>query len=162
RRAIALTWELIPKHDNLLSPAAVEDYFSMYFWLQSDAWDKYRVLDALGSNPNSLQFNFREANSRYRFIRDPSENLLVPWGNEGTKLMKQMDSPYPLGRNFWRKAQRYCVQVRPFELQLLGSAGAIGKKQDRWVLTQPHLYDQNIGLCLSKADGVLPVDDLIA
>ena len=36
------------------------------------------------------------------------------------------------------------------------------KKQDRWVLTQPHLYAEDVVLCLTKADGVLPVEDVFA
>ncbi|MEZ6117838.1 MAG: hypothetical protein R3C28_14885 [Pirellulaceae bacterium] len=166
RQSADATKELIPEFDDLISPAATHRYFELLYWQKSDAWDRHQVLAAFGSDPGKLQFNFRQADDRYRFIRDATIGVLVPWVGAdktglGEDLCRQLESGFGLDRTFWRKAQRYSVSVRPHELQQLGAAGAITNVNEHWVLTHTHLYDEQLGLRLSLADGVLPSDDLI-
>ncbi|WP_202907569.1 CRISPR-associated helicase Cas3' [Mariniblastus fucicola] len=148
--------------DDLLSPQAIESYFRLHYWKKSDAWDYHRVLAAIGNRPSDMQFNFREIAQRYRFIKDDTETLLVGWDEKGDRLIEELAKSHPfLHRNTLRRLQRYSVQVRQYELGLLKAAGAIELVNDHWVLSQSHLYDDKLGLQLSRADGVLPVEDCI-
>jgi len=154
--------ELLEDFDDLLSPAAIEAYFQLHYWKKSDAWDNYQVLAAIGSQPNKLEFNFRQVADRYKFIRDESETILVGWGDAGAKLLSRLEHhDVHIHRDVWRRLQRYGVQVRQHELAELQRVGAVEKMHERWVLVQQHLYDDELGLRFSKADGVLPVEDLI-
>ncbi len=154
--------ELLGEFDDLLAPAAIERYFQLHYWKKSSAWDQHKVLEAVGNQPNKIQFNFRQIADRYRFIRDETEAILVPWEEEGEKILKQLENPTSaIYRETWRKLQRYSIQVRQHEFEQLQQAGAVDKRHERWVLTQRHLYDDRLGLRLEKADGVLPVEDTI-
>lgn len=154
--------ELLGLHDDLLAPTAIESYFRLHYWKQSDKWDKHRVLETVGNQPSAMRFNFRQMAERYQFIRDETESILVGWGKTGQSLIAQLDSAQDPTRLLWRKLQRYSVQVRSHELLKLQEAGAIEPRHERWVLVQNHLYEDRLGLRLDKADGVLPIEDCIA
>ena len=163
RRTAASAKELLEDYDDLLSPEAIEHYFQLHYWKKSDSWDHQNVLDAFGNQPNRLEFNFREAAERYRFIRDITETVLVPWKDEGKDLIRQLHQSDVrfLNRNFWRRLQRYGVQLRQHERLRLQRAGALELVHERWVLTQEHVYDKKMGLVFDRADGVLPVEGTI-
>ncbi len=154
--------ELVGKHEDLLSPAAIEEYFQLHYFKRGESgWDKHDVLQAVGRSPNSLQFQFREIAERYRFISEETEAIVVPWG-KGKRLIERLhDVRRPLMRDDYRRLQRYTVSIRDQERRILQSAGAITRLHDIWVLSQPHLYDNRLGLTLNRADGVLPVEDTI-
>lgn len=159
--------ELLDKHDDLLSPAAIKAYFELHYWKKSSTWDQQNVLGAIGKQPSDLQFNFREVADRYRFIRENSESILIPYQTKkehelGETLVDQLEDPYAsIDRTAWRRLQRYTVQVREHEFAKLAAVGAVQKRHERWVLIQPHLYDSKLGLRIEHADGVLPVEDLM-
>ena len=155
--------ELLEKYDDLLSPEAIEHYFQLHYWKKSDTWDQQQVLKAIGSQPNQLEFNFRQIAERYKFIREVTETVLIPWDDISEELIKRLETSEIefLDRRFWRQLQRYTVQVRHHELQRLKQAGAAALNHERWVLTQRHLYDEKLGLVFDRADGVLPVEDTI-
>ncbi|MGB7323742.1 MAG: CRISPR-associated helicase Cas3' [Rubripirellula sp.] len=162
RQAADSARELLSKHPDLLSPAAIEEYFQLhYFKRGQEGWDKREVMQAIGRSPRAMQFRFREISDRYRFITEVTETIVVPWG-KGKRLIKKLRNEFePPTRDDWRRLQRYTVSVRDHELRQLLAAGALEKMHDCWVLAQPHLYDEAMGLTPQLADGVLPVDDLI-
>ena len=159
--------ELLEQFVDLLSPEAIEKYFQLHYWKKSSTWDQQKVLDAIGNQPNEMQFNFRQVADRYRFIRDETETVLIPYEDEtmkedGKSLLREIEDPNNyVHRNMWRKLQRYSVQVRQHEFDRLAKAGAVEKRHERWVLLQKHLYDDKLGLRMEKADSVLPAEDLI-
>ncbi len=163
RQSADTSSELIEQfEDDLLSPSAIEAYFDLHYWKKSDTWDKQEVLKAIGNQPNKLQFNFRQVASRYRFIRDETQAIIVGYGDEGQELLDKLRQPVKfVRRDTWRRLQRYTVQLRQHELSILNEAGAIETLHDRLVLAHNHLYDEAMGLKLSQSDGVLPVEDCI-
>ena len=153
--------ELLDEYESLLSPEAIEHYFELHYWKKSDSWDKHQVLDAFGNQPDRMEFNFREAAEKYRFIRDTTQTIIVPWG-KGEELVNQMADPFAkLFRKFWRELQRFGIQVRDHEFVALQHAGAIELRHERWVLVHNHLYDSKQGLVFGCSDGNLPVDSMI-
>ncbi|MEM9941299.1 MAG: CRISPR-associated helicase Cas3' [Planctomycetota bacterium] len=155
--------ELLGQFDDLLSPEAIEQYFQLHYWKKSDSWDRQQVLKSIGNQPNRMEFNFREAAKKYKFIREETQTVLVPWDKTAKDLIQKLETEEAefLGRRFWRQLQRYGVQVRKHELSRLNKAGAVMLNYERWVLIQDHLYDHKLGLVLDRADGVLPVEDTI-
>ncbi len=162
RQSAYSTNELLSEfREDLLSPDAIKAYFELHYWKKSANWDQHKVLEPIGKRPSDIKFNFREIADRYRFIRDASETVLIPFEDEGTSLIGLLENPHFVHRNTWRKLQRYSVQVRQIEFAKLVDALAVEKKHERWVLTQGHLYDDQLGLLMGKVDGVLPVKDLV-
>ena len=156
--------ELLNQYDDLLSPEAIQHYFELHYWKKSDGWDRHHVLKSIGNQPNKLEFNFREVAAKYQFIREVTETILIPFDDESKRLIEKLEKTSEarfLDREFWRKLQRYGVQVRQHELVRLQKAGAVELQHERWVLIQSHLYDEKLGLVFDRADGVLPVEDTI-
>lgn len=73
RQAAETSRELLNQFDDLLSPEAVDAYFTLHYWKRRDEWDRHRVLECF--KPNG-QLDFREAAARYRLIQKNSGRLL--------------------------------------------------------------------------------------
>ena len=127
--------ELLGEYEDLLSPEAIEHYFHLHYWKKSDSWDSNGVVKVLVQDFQKLKFNFRGAADRYRFIREVTETVLVPWDKKSRQLIDRLESSDEqfLNRQFWRQLQRYGVQVREHELQQLKKAGAVVLNNERWV-----------------------------
>jgi len=149
--------ELLGQFEDPLSSEAIEAYFRLYYWQSSDRWDHHNVLEALGSNPTTMRFQFRQMADRYRFIQDEGEDVLIPW-EQGTGLIDALRKPYPPGREVWRRLQRYCVHAYSHELDKLREAGAVDTIAERWVLTDPNFYDSRFGVVFDRTFGA---EDLI-
>lgn len=65
-----------------------------------------------GEDGNPLPHQFREAAERFQMIDDAQTPVLVPYGERGRSLLKQLvEMPERPGRLFDRDAQRYVVGV---------------------------------------------------
>ncbi len=145
-------------YEDLLSLEAVEHYFRLYYWSQQQRWDHHRILDNLSLVPSShelpFQFAFSENASKFRLIRDSGKPVIIPWGDEGEHLCRELRSSARLPeRRLLRSLQRYTVQApqRVFHDQL---GGAIELVHDRYaILTSPELfYDDHLGLVLDRSE----------
>ncbi|WP_145169667.1 CRISPR-associated helicase Cas3' [Rubripirellula lacrimiformis] len=153
--------EIARQFDDLLSPEAIEAYFRLHYWQQKERWDFRQVMDAIGRDPSRMEFQFRQIADRYRFIEEVAETLYVPW-KKGEQLIRSLsESDYPPDRKLRRRLQRYSINLRRHEMVQLHAAGAVLSFHGYNTLTQRHLYDQKLGLVLSKADGVVPPSDLM-
>lgn len=156
--------ELLDQYDDLLSPEAIQNYFRLHYWKKTDSWDQQQVLDSIGNQPDKLHFNFREIADKYRFIREVTHSVVIPWDrdHQAQNLIARLSDSYAkFDRQFWRQLQQYTVQVRDRELSQLQDACALELLHERWVLIQPHLYDKKLGLVISRADGVLPIESTV-
>lgn len=104
--------------DDLLSLAAVERYFRLYYWDQKSRWDERDILGQfrLDSRPGSslpFDFGFAAAAERFRLIDDAGQRaVIVPWGEKGAALCARLRAMTAPNREVLREAQRYTVQVR--------------------------------------------------
>lgn len=165
RAAAAAAREVMPDHaDDLLSPAAVEAYFRLFYWSKGGdggaGWDLGKdglpVCDRfdLAEGPH---FQFREAAERYRLIDDAQTPVLVPW-EKGVSLRKELedmpDDPDPAWLWSWdRRAQRYVVGVFDHELRRLRENTILGERFGRFYLNRNDAYDGRLGL-LSNVEGM--------
>ncbi|MBU0754658.1 MAG: CRISPR-associated helicase Cas3', partial [Planctomycetes bacterium] len=143
--------ELLSKFQDPLSPEAIEAYFRLHYWLSKDRWDYRKVLNEVGNQPDKIQFQFAEMAHRYRFIREESTPVLIPWRKEGNALVKKQQRPGLLDRGLWRMLQRYSVQVRQHELHSLKDKGVVELFGDCWVLTTLRHYSELFGLEFDQA-----------
>ncbi len=143
--------QLLPDFEDPLALEAIERYFRLYYWEQSQRWDAKGilgefVLDAEIALP--YVFGFKDVAQRFRLIEDNGKPVIIPWGQKGAKLCEELrQTPLP-SRRLLRKLQRYTVQV-PERLWLAHSA-AIDCVHDRYpLLISPEIsYRDDIGLAL--------------
>ncbi len=151
--------EIAGKHNDLLSPPAVDDYFRLHYWEQGGdggrGWDRgvgdASVMGAFHSHKKDLlHAKFREAAATYRLIDDAQVRLIVPYGR-GQKLIDELQSlpdfaePWQL-RDFDRRAQRYVVGVYEQDLRKLHQNSALLERHGRFYLGNPAAYHDRLGL----------------
>jgi CRISPR-associated endonuclease/helicase Cas3 len=173
RRAADTAREVIPDHGaDLLSPQAVEAYFRLHYWQQGGddgrGWDRGRgegrpsVLKCFDGK--GLTCQFREAAERYRLIEDAQTSVLVPWGEGGRALRRELEdmpaSPEPKHLRSWdRHSQRYSVGVFDRSLKSLMENQVLMERHERFYLVNDNAYDRELGLTY-EAVGI-NADDMI-
>lgn len=145
-----------PLYADLLSIEALQHYFRLYYWSQQTRWDKHKILDELGlaDRPElPFLFNFASIDSRFRFIDDHEEPVIVGWKEEGAGLCRSLEwSPFPDVR-LLRRLQRFTVSVprRTWHRQL---GRAIRLVNDRFPVLcgVDFYYDKHTGLNLEREE----------
>jgi CRISPR-associated endonuclease/helicase Cas3 len=153
--------QVAPDHAaDLLSPAAIEAYFRLHYWRQGGddgrGWDRgtegRSVLDCFAlDSKTGLHAQFRVASRAYRLIDDAQTPILVPYGDQGKSLIRELEAmpelPEPRWlRDFDRKCQRYVVGVYDQDLHKLLANGVLLERHGRWYLANPKAYDGKLGL----------------
>lgn len=141
-----------------LSLEAVEHFFKLYYWDQSDRWDKERVLGEFhmhqGNRDLPFSFGFERVARAFRLIEETGRPVLVPWGREGGSLCEELrrDGELP-SRQLLRQLQRFTVQI-PGRLWDRHVHTSIELVHERFpVLISPELhYSERIGLKLDDAE----------
>lgn len=103
-------------NDDPLSLEAIERYFRLYYWDQTQRWDEHGILDRFqldGRNPTfPFLFHFATAAKDFRLIHENTRPVVVPWDHEGEALCDTLRKLPCLNHEIARRLQRYTVQVR--------------------------------------------------
>ncbi|NLG83633.1 MAG: CRISPR-associated helicase Cas3' [Firmicutes bacterium] len=140
-------------HADLLSPAAVEDYFTRLFALEGEGLDRYGILKRLAAETENLAFPFREIAGEFRIIDTVMYPVVVPYDKRCEALLAEVEkSPFP-GRYF-RQLQPYTVQLYPQEIEKLQKDGALRLVAEQYlVLADYSRYDDRTGLVVDLEGG---------
>lgn len=148
-RLNAETAEMVMQHHkDILSPAAVREYFETNFWRRGDdQLDREEILQDLQEGAMNGDFPFRDIAGKFHIIADGTEPVIIPYDKEAKKLINQLRyNEFP--RGILRKLQKYTVQIPPQVLASLVSEGAVERVQDRFcVLINKDIYHDDLGLC---------------
>jgi CRISPR-associated endonuclease/helicase Cas3 len=160
RHAAESARELLSDFDDLLSPEAVDAYFSLHYWKRRNEWDRHLVLECF--KPNG-ELDFRKAATRYRLIPEDQRPVVIPWGPRGRALADRVIGAEPPNRTLNRALQRFIVSTYRRNWDALRTSGAITIPRDQLaVLIQEKLYDRNVGLRLpATASSAWDPDELI-
>jgi len=150
--------QVVALHPDLLGLDAIELYSRLYYWSHRERWDENRVLEEfrLDRRPElPFLFNFATAATRFRLIEEVGEPVVVPWGEEGQRLCRELRRPGAVAD--WRtlrRLQRFAVQV-PARTWRQHSGSSFTIEQDRIavLLENPSLYSESLGLCLDGSPG---------
>lgn len=135
--------EFIGREDNLLNMLSLN-------YLAVDDYGKQH-----GSKPNIyLRQSFMTAAKAFKVIDAPTRGIIVPYGNEGKKLIGELCGAFEVEKQFklLRRAQQYTVNVFPGDLEKLGRLKVlhpIQKGVDILYLMDARYYNEDFGLSLA-------------
>ncbi|MEN6486733.1 MAG: CRISPR-associated helicase Cas3' [Syntrophobacteraceae bacterium] len=138
--------EIMRKHSDPLSPAAVEDYFRLLYWRAETTWgkgglDRELILDSLKPNCRELFFPFREIAEKFRLIREDGEAVLIPFDDKARKCIAALRGAEFPG-SVLRSLQRYSVQVPRRKLMELEDAGVVERIQGVYAALKAEAAEQ--------------------
>ncbi len=145
--------------DDLLAPELVTRYFELLYRFYGDGpqgLDRLSVLTNLippsmpSEHDDFLVYKFRTLGEQFRLISEPSISIFVPYGEEGSRLCKELRETYAIGdqRRIVRKLQRYAVSLHgPEPRDENGNLIATLVHDTWWVLDNAcQYYDKNFGI----------------
>ena len=147
--------QVLPDHqDDPLNPAAIDQFFHLYYWTRGNH-DTKEVLAEL-TERGVAGFQFARAAEKFSLIDSPTRPVIIPWGENGMALYDQLRSAEESWqiRYLARRLQRYTVNVWPGQYQQLVEEGKIEKVHEYFsVLADMSKYSDNIGLLHQDASG---------
>lgn len=149
---------IIDRHDDLLSPEAMEDYFQEVYWrkdkgLGDDFLQKFKI------NKHGTSFSFREVGESFRLIQSGLEPVIIDREEEAHKALRDLIHTERSG-GIARRLQPYVVQVYPrFRKQLVNNKHVYFAEAERFgdqfaVLFTKSLYREDVGLLWEDADAL--------
>jgi CRISPR-associated endonuclease/helicase Cas3 len=103
------------EHDPL-ALEAIEHFFKLYYWDQSQRLDEHEILDCFAMDGRNAQFpflfGFATAAKRFHLIQDNTRPVVIPWDQEAESLCETLRKLPGLNREIARKLQRYTVRMR--------------------------------------------------
>ena len=149
---------IMGRHDNLLSPEAMEDYFQEVYWrkgegLGDDFLQKFKM------SKHGTSFSFREVGESFRLIQSELLPVIIARDEEADKALRDLaHTEWPGG--VARRLQPYVVQVYPrFREQLVKNNHVYFAESERFgdqfaVLFTKSLYREDVGLLWEDADAL--------
>jgi CRISPR-associated endonuclease/helicase Cas3 len=117
--------------------------FKKYFdYLYSDA-----VLGA-EIQQHRLKQLFKTVATEFHWIDDYKQSVIVPFNNEATSLIEELETTFGSKLSVWRKLQRYTVGLSPSELAK-GRLGALAQVSDDTWRCIDGFYHEDVGIRLS-------------
>lgn len=158
---------LNPADMDLLSEEIVRRYFDLHFWRHQDQWDAKEVMSCFPDPSGRVQFDFRSAATRFRWIADVSEPVFVPYDDRARSLIARLRSLqgklHQIGqlREVVRRLQPYTINLFPQVHAALAAADIEVLNSGHSVLLNETCYDRDVGF---RADhgGYHDPDSLIA
>lgn len=153
--AVSIATGLLEAHPDPLALDAINAYFERMYWQRKHRGDvPWDIHDVMGCFAAAGQYNFRQADDRYRWIDSQTTPILVPYGDTGKELVALLSTwsaDEPPDYRLLRRAQRYVVSVYDHQLQAMLANTTLHAPESYHgrihVLTNPAAYDgQALGL----------------
>lgn len=160
---------VIPHHDDLLSPEAIQRYFNEVYWQRGEkhldqitvrasdgSAEKMSVLDAFLIGTNTLDFPYRAVAEGFRLIEGGMEPVIVAAEDEPRSIIARLRAGTISVGAAARRLQNFIVQVPPAWRRKLianGHAEFISGYGDQFAeLKSQRLYTSELGLLWEEAD----------
>lgn len=145
------------KFDDLLSPAAIQDWFDEVYWKAQPVrlGSKMAECFVLG---RSTDFPFRTVAEDYRLIDSPMVPVIIPQDDKAAEAVRQLGVEQVPSGKLARDLQSYTVQIplKARELMRTNGKGSFHEPSLRgdqfFVLDEPSLYQDETGLHWEEAE----------
>lgn len=142
----------------LLTPEAIRDWFAEVYWRAGEALlDKAAILSKFVASPSGVDFAYRSVAEAYRMVESPLMPVIIPTEDSAAAIAQLPVEAIPSGR-IARALQPFTVQIPARDREILRQNGkgefeAEAQRGDQFfVLTEPSLYREDIGLWWEGAD----------
>ncbi|MGN0628068.1 MAG: CRISPR-associated helicase Cas3' [Oscillospiraceae bacterium] len=143
--------EALGKYKDPGSPEAMSAYFASYRELAGSS-DKSMTVEHLKNGISGCRLPFETVAGNFHFIDNQTKSVYIPL--EGGKELCEKLLSGTAGRDTYRKAGQYCVNIFDGHYQALFSAGDLELLDDESaVLTNSSLYSREMGLSLEADSG---------
>lgn len=155
------------KHDDLLSPRAMEDFFGEVYWrIGPEGLDKEKILSRFRMGPGrggiETDFAYRTVAEKFRMIESGMESVIVANTPEAREIVDRLGVETIPSGTLARQVQPYVVQVPPQARIALMAAGHVAFHAEKLradqfaVLVADSLYRPDVGLLWDDADYLRP------
>jgi CRISPR-associated endonuclease/helicase Cas3 len=154
------------RHEDLLTPEALRDYFLDVYWRSGDTLDEKRILEAFRVDATGTDFAYRSVAERFRMIESGLVPVIVAESGTARDALISLSAPDAHSGAIARRLQPFTVQVPPRARTLLEARGDVRfAEEPRFgdqfaVLTNGGLYHRDVGLLWDEPQ-YLEIDDLI-
>ncbi|WP_159585844.1 CRISPR-associated helicase Cas3' [Chelativorans xinjiangense] len=146
------------KHQDLLSPDAMRDYFGEVYWRKGDRLDAKKILEDFRLNRDETNFAYRCVAEKFRMIESGMVPVIVARDEAARDALGELawEKAYPGA--VARKLQSFIVQVPPKARNLLIANRHVRFEQEKRfgdqfaVLVTGSFYKPEIGLIWEDAD----------
>lgn len=145
-------------HDDLLSLAAIADYFGEVFWRLGDNLDREGILESCQADREGVHCAYRTIGEKFRMIESGLLPVIVATEPEAQAVVEKLGAEDVPSGALARQLQGYVVQVPPKARGLLMAAGHVRLEHEALrgdqfaVLQKPDLYTEEIGLLWENAE----------
>ena len=153
RRGRDAAQHVLEEHaDDLLGQDAIRTYFDQLYMKRGSQFDTRRVLEcfalaAEATGEVDFQFDFKTASERFMMIDGGQQGVVVPFKDEGRRLVNALMQGQIPDRDTWKALQRFSVNVYQPTLRPLLESGVV-KETPAGVLAlaDARAYDPHFGL----------------
>ena len=155
------------KHEKLLSPAAIEDFFGEVYWrVGPTGLDAKAILEDFRIGNQGTNFSYRSVAEKFRMIESGMVPVIVPREEKARSVIRKLGNDKIPSGAIARDLQSYIVQVPPNARIRLAACGHVkfveeSLRGDQFaVLVSDSLYEQEVGLLWEDAE-YLDVEGLV-
>lgn len=150
---------IMHNHANLLSPAAIEDFFGEVYWRVSpQGLDAKSIFDDFKVGSGEVRFSYRLVAEKFRMIESGMAPVIVPRDDKAREAIKKLAIAQIPSGAIARELQTYIVQVPPKARERLIACGHVQFVQQQLrldqfaVLISDCLYREDVGLLWEDAE----------
>jgi len=146
------------RHDDHLSPAAIQDYFREVYWSKGAALDQHGILGRFKADRDGLTFDYRAVAEKFRMIDSGLVPVIISERDEARKALAKLGLDGVKAGTVARLLQSFLVLVPPQARARLLANGHVGFEREELfgdqfaVLRTPSLYRSDTGLLWDDAD----------
>lgn len=147
------------KHEKLLSPVAMEDYFGEVYWrFGLKGLDAKAILDDFRIGSGETNFSYRSVADKFRMIESGMVPVIIPRDDKARNALNKLSIDKIPSGVIARELQTHIVQVPPKARTRLIECGHVtferpGLRRDQFaVLRTAGLYDPDVGLAWEDAE----------
>jgi CRISPR-associated endonuclease/helicase Cas3 len=150
---------LMNRHEKLLSPAAMDDFFGEVYWrFGPKGLDRECILDDFRIGSRETNFSYRTVAEKFRMIESGMVPVIVANEAAAQAAVQDLSKPWISSGAIARRLQAYLVQVPPRARARLIGCGHVAfieknaRREQFAVLQTKSLYQQDVGLMWEDAE----------